>query len=71
MELEKSIILILLGFILLYSLHGISLHLPKRRKYSYLHYGDLDNRIPLKVLIYFWIFILSIILILVIIFRSV
>lgn len=59
MELLTSIMIVVLAYIGIFSLHGISIHLPKRRKYSYLHYDGIAYKIPLRVLIYFWIFVLS------------
>jgi hypothetical protein len=69
MELLTAIMIVLLAYIGIYSLHGISVHLPKRRKYSYLHDDDINYNIPLRVLIYFWIFVLSNIIIICIVYN--
>lgn len=49
-------ILVIIGS---YSLNSIGSYIPKRRKYSYLYYDDLEYRLPMMAWVHFSIVVIS------------
>lgn len=57
MDLSIAFSIIALVLVGSYSLTAMGRYVPKRRKYSYLHYDESESRLPVMAWVHFWIFV--------------
>lgn len=62
MDVEIVLAIMVLVLIGSHSFSAMGRYIPKRRRYSYLHYDDMEGRLPLMAWVHFWIVVGSYVL---------